>query len=178
MASENVNDLEMERMLLDEPTESDRIAALQASIDTLVGAVREIVQKGALQVRLSAVTIADKLSVLEDIPSSLVHPLDGDTTTVGVDHLSKVMEEFVQANCKTIHGELARLEFVRTQLSKAHDLLQAGLHEELREQLEQAKYDDSCMRELAQVLGVDTTEVVGRVKSLVQLPREVKASDG
>ncbi|VDP34370.1 unnamed protein product, partial [Heligmosomoides polygyrus] len=49
MASENVNDLEMERMLLDEPTESDRIAALQAPIDTLVGAVREIVQRGALQ---------------------------------------------------------------------------------------------------------------------------------
>ncbi|VDO75569.1 unnamed protein product [Heligmosomoides polygyrus] len=69
------------------------------------------------------------------------------------------MEEFVQANCKAIPGQLARLEFVRTQLSKANDLLQAGLHEELTEQLEQAKYDDSCRRELAQVLGVDTTEV-------------------
>ncbi|VDP07159.1 unnamed protein product [Heligmosomoides polygyrus] len=100
MTSDSPNDdaLEVERMLLDEPTESERMAAIQASNNTLVGTVREIAQKAVLQVRLCAITIAD-VSMLRELPNDLAKQIEDDTTAIDVDHISKSTRILVDPHC-------------------------------------------------------------------------------
>ncbi|VDO19703.1 unnamed protein product [Heligmosomoides polygyrus] len=101
MTSESTNNdaLEVERMLLDEPIESERMAAIQASINTLVGTVREL-----LQVRLHAITIEDKVSTLQELPSALAKQLEDDTTALDVDHISKSTRILVDPTVRQSKG--------------------------------------------------------------------------
>ncbi|KAK6059233.1 hypothetical protein COOONC_03138 [Cooperia oncophora] len=45
-----MEDADIERLLLEEPTRSDQIASMKASLDTLVGTVKDLACKNALQV--------------------------------------------------------------------------------------------------------------------------------
>lgn len=163
-------DAELEQLLLEEPVASEQIASMKASIDRLVGTVQEMAQKTALQVRISQFTIRDKVSVLMELPTTVAELIRASAPSedVSSDAPDKVRRTLAQ-ECAVIEGELEKLDFVQKQLKEIASKLNTTLADALDEYSVQAEHDDRCMRELAELLAVSSTEVVGSVKQLLEV---------
>ncbi|KAK6017922.1 zinc knuckle, partial [Ostertagia ostertagi] len=155
---------EIERLLLDEPADTEPAASLKASMETLVGTVKEIAHKSALQVRVSRDIMLDKVQTLRDLPETVSGRIKE-----GVPHditlkIEKILKTLFERDFKVLEGELSKLNFIYERLLSVDALVDKMVPVSLVDLVAQADHDDCCMRELAQLLHVDTTQVVDKTQ--------------
>ncbi|KAK6050755.1 zinc knuckle [Cooperia oncophora] len=161
-------DADIERLLLEEFAPSDQIASMKASIDTLVGTVKDLACKNALQVRVSRDIMSDKIQILRDMPKTILSCFNDYFPLEKTQEVEQTLSTLFEPNLKTLQGELRKLDFVRERLHSLGSLIDKLIPVSLTEILAQAEHDDSCMRELAHLLDVDTMQVVDKVSELVK----------
>ncbi|VDP47241.1 unnamed protein product [Heligmosomoides polygyrus] len=117
-------------------------------------------QKTALQVRVSQFTIRDKLSILKELSTTLAELTRVRAPAAAVnDEVPALVERILTQELAVVEEELERLEFVQKQLKEVAFKLNTSLANALAEYSVQAEHDDRCVRELAKLLAVDSTEV-------------------
>ncbi|KAK6017953.1 zinc knuckle, partial [Ostertagia ostertagi] len=159
---------ELERLLLEEPSASDQIASLKASVDTLVGTVKEIAHKSALQVRISHDLMLDKVQTFRDVPKTIIGRVSQALPLERRHEIEEIFSTQFDNDLKALEGELNKLTFVCERLRSVSASVDQLVPVSVSELLAQAEYDDSCMRQLALLLKVDTTQVVEKVSALLK----------
>ncbi|KIH58005.1 hypothetical protein ANCDUO_11799 [Ancylostoma duodenale] len=75
----------------------------------------------------------------------------------------------LDAECKIMYAQLAKLKKVGHKLTTLARFMEQKGSSIMQEQVQQAEYDDLCMKELARLLKVNTSEVLEETKRLVTM---------
>ncbi|EYC45084.1 hypothetical protein Y032_0439g1492 [Ancylostoma ceylanicum] len=116
MSEKLVNLVELEALLLDEPTQSQQLAARKATLDKLMHAVQGITKQNVAQVTVSVKTIHDRLLALRNVPSLLESQVDGGTRSQSrtSEELASLAEAYIDGECTKIGSELEKLKKVKS----------------------------------------------------------------
>ncbi|EYB86819.1 hypothetical protein Y032_0272g917 [Ancylostoma ceylanicum] len=170
--NKNVSDLnaeELERILLDEPSTSQQFASMNATLDKLMSTVTALAKNSQAQVSHLTGVMREHVNALESAPElitdSFVHGSTR-TSTRANEELTQVVHAVINSERAALAQELANSDKISDDLSKLAQLVAKNMVEALDETLSQADHDDRCMRELADLLQVDSTDVVKEVKKL------------
>ncbi|VDP18542.1 unnamed protein product [Heligmosomoides polygyrus] len=148
-------DEEVERMLIQEEGEGDRVQALQSQVTTLMEQVQKLTQQAA-QVRSSLITMTKGLQALQNLPERVHEKLwrDSDTrqTAKNRDEVTKKLHELADKDCEAVSGEFEKVEQFINQFSQWQGYNWDQLIAEQNEFYEQAQHDDQCIRQLAKLL--------------------------
>lgn len=145
------------------------IADLQAQVATLTSQVRQLTDKQPL-VSSSLIRMDGHLNILmEETNSFAKGKRRGGPKKSPAKDLEKEEElrNVVNNVCSEMKSELEKLQQVILPLRDLRKFDYDRLVQLLSETLEQAKHDDVCIRKLANLLNVNSTQVVGTVKKLL-----------
>ncbi|EYB93769.1 hypothetical protein Y032_0179g740 [Ancylostoma ceylanicum] len=158
--SENDIDREIDAMLNLEQPDDRRVSELQAQVSVLMEQVRNLSEKAA-QVKTSILTIGEKVAALKELPNALHESmLLGSCTRTAEktrDEVVQLAHVFADQNCE---AQLTALAQVVDQLEWWNDLDWEKITTEHAEVLEQARHDEDCIRQLAQLWNVKTSDVL------------------
>ncbi|VDP57846.1 unnamed protein product [Heligmosomoides polygyrus] len=82
MANEQmeITSLELERLLLDEPTAEEQLSSMRATLAEMANAVKMLAQQNVSQVRQIVQTLRGHLVNLENMPATVLEDLDQGST--------------------------------------------------------------------------------------------------
>ncbi|KIH69339.1 hypothetical protein ANCDUO_00325 [Ancylostoma duodenale] len=167
--SGNAIPAELERLLLDEPTQSEQLASMKATLDHLV--------------ILSSRNIHDRAETLRNTPSLLENQVEGGTRAQSKtgEELANLARACIDSECEKIDEELQKLRHVEAQLNAIVILVAQKLPAMVNMVLAQTENSEKRMQELAQFLQVDFTMVLDKVKTMSthapqQISRLIQAS--
>ena len=154
-------DEEMEAMILMDE-ESKRIENLQAQIVGLTQQVRQLVEKQS-QVCVVPAKMGEYLAEMRSLVGKGTRKAENKKSpkSTSADLL------LIDSVCNGLEVEIGKIEQLVENLNrfKSVDLVQ--LEKNVAETLEQARYDDSAMRKLSQILSVDSTQVVESIQRIL-----------
>ncbi|KIH45697.1 hypothetical protein ANCDUO_24259, partial [Ancylostoma duodenale] len=161
--SENDIDREIDAMLNLEQPDDRRVSELQAQVSVLMEQVRTLSEKAA-QVKTSILLIGEKVAALKKLPNALhENMLSGSCTRTAEktrDEVVQLAHAFADQNCEAIEAQLTALTQVVDQIERWSDLDWEQITTEQAEFFEQARHDDDCIRQLAQLWNVKTSDVL------------------
>ncbi|KAK5970527.1 hypothetical protein GCK32_020970, partial [Trichostrongylus colubriformis] len=166
--ADNDIDREVEEMLSLEHSEDTRVTALQSQVSMLMEQVQKLSQQTA-QVRSSILTIQEEVQELQKLPEQVPQMLWSDSNTrlsnKNRDDVARVVLDLSCKSCETINEEISKIDQFVEQISRWESCDWKQLITEQEEFCAQAQHDDQCMRELASMLKVASTQVVNTVKN-------------
>ncbi|EYC28495.1 hypothetical protein Y032_0007g3256 [Ancylostoma ceylanicum] len=158
---------ELNRILEADETSENRIEQLQQQLGELSSKVQVLADANAQQVTSTIVTVSEKLANIQKLPSRAAQALTSAQGAVPPTDVEETLREELLEDCRALTSEMAKLEDAARQLREILSTAFAPYISELCELLDQAQHDDVCMRQLSNLLAVDSTQVVNAVKSLL-----------
>ncbi|KAL6730548.1 hypothetical protein Aduo_001511 [Ancylostoma duodenale] len=169
---------ELNRILEADETSENRIEQLQQQLGELSSKLQVLADANAQQVKSTIVTVSEKVANIQKLSSRAAQALSSAEGAVPPTDVEEMLREYLLEECETLTSEMAKLEDAARQLQEILSTAFAPYISELCELLDQAQHDDICMRQLANLLAVDSTQVVTAVKSLLsdrQVEQQTKA---
>ncbi|KIH49660.1 hypothetical protein ANCDUO_20264, partial [Ancylostoma duodenale] len=169
---------ELNRILEADETSENRIEQLQQQLGELSSKLQVLADANAQQVTSTIVTVSEKVANIQKLSSRAAQALSSAEGAVPPTDVEEMLREYLLEECETLTSEMAKLEDAARQLQEILSTAFAPYISELCELLDQAQHDDICMRQLANLLAVDSTQVVTAVKSLLsdrQVEQQTKA---
>ncbi|KAK6042101.1 hypothetical protein COOONC_20394, partial [Cooperia oncophora] len=167
MTDDNI-DKELEKMLALERDEDARVATLQSQVTMLMEQVQALTQQAA-QVRSSTSIVQKEVQALQSLPERLQESLWSGNNTRATEknreEVTKLISELLSSSCELINKEVSKMDQLIVQILQWKDYSWKQIIAEQKEFYAQAQHDDQCMRELARLLQVASTEVVNAVKN-------------
>ncbi|KAL6737794.1 hypothetical protein Aduo_011408 [Ancylostoma duodenale] len=162
--NDSMDDLDLERLLLDDPTAAEQIATMRALIDRLIGTVQKLAENNAAQVNSVCEVMSSKIKTIQTIPDSFL-----ENSAKKRKETERAAFSLLDAECKIMYAQLAKLKKVGHKLTTLARFMEQKGSSIMQEQVQQAEYDDLCMEELARLLKVNTSEVLEETKRLVTM---------
>ncbi|RCN51491.1 hypothetical protein ANCCAN_02442 [Ancylostoma caninum] len=169
----NVSDLnaeELDSILLDDPRSSQLRASNNAALGKLLSTVIALAKTSRTQMRRITGAIGEHVSALEKAPELIADSFaqgTSRTSTRTTEELEQLVHAVLDSDCTAVVAKLAHMAKVDDFLRKLEELLAGDVAEALDEAFSQAEHDDRCMRELADLLQVNSSDVVEEIKKLL-----------
>ena len=164
-----VDDLDIERLLLDDQSTADQLASMRETLDKLMGSIKELTQNSKAQVNFVSRVLEKETEVIEGIPKLIAESfVQGSTRSLSKnsEELEQLATALLSTECANLKAQIRELADVERKLDDLEKLSQ-DTSSSFEEGLQLAEYDSTCMQEMAQLLCVQSTEVVSTVKNLL-----------
>nr|CDJ89909.1 Zinc finger domain containing protein [Haemonchus contortus] len=158
---------ELDRILEEEVAQDSRMEELHQELAQLRAQVMQLTQQNLEQVLNSVSQCALSVANLRDVPKQIAS-LFREDKIVSPEDAENELTKLLTPECDAILLAQDPLSETAAKVKKMASETHVKHSEELSPIFDQAEHDDYCMRTLSKLLQVQSTEVVGAVKTLVK----------